>query len=95
MKYDLDLVPFLEGIARDYPGNELILVQVVGDIQIHQIGKLGAVGEIVHHHYVLVPGFVQGLNQIAADESGAASDYDHVQFASLGARLPTQRRNWE
>lgn len=60
------------GVAFD----EVVLVQVVGDIGVRQVAELLAVGEIVHRDDVGLAALVQRLQQIAADEAGGAGDDD-------------------
>ena len=80
VKDHFDLIPLFERIAGDDAGDEFVLVHVVGDIQIDQVGELGAIGQVVNGHYVLVTGLVEQFDEIAADKAGTTCDYDHALF---------------
>jgi len=58
--------------------DELVLVQIIGDVEIGQIVHLAAVQQIVDQQDIALAAFVQCLDQIAADKAGAARDYDHA-----------------
>mgnify|MGYP000196531946 CR=1 FL=1 len=68
-------------IAEIFPGHnldqEVFLVHVVSNIQIHQVNKLGAVFQVVHHQDVGDAFIIQGLNDVAADKARAAGNDDH------------------
>ena len=53
--------------------DELILVQVIGDLTIGNIAEFGAVLQVIDHDDVGMTAVVEGLDQIAANEAGAAS----------------------
>ncbi len=78
MEDHLNLVPFGKRIAGDNARNEFILVHVVGDIQIDQVGEFGAIGQIIDHDNIGVASLVEQFDEIAADKTSAACDYDHA-----------------
>ena len=78
MEDHLNLIPFGKRITGDNARNELILVHVVGDIQIDQIGELGAVGQVIDYDNIGVTSLVEQFDEIAADKASAACDYDHA-----------------
>ena len=63
-------------------GNEILLVDVIGDIAINQILEFFSLGEIVDRNDLAHPAFIQGLDQIGADEAGRAGN-DGVHPLSL------------
>lgn len=72
MEQRADRAEVAAGVALE----EVVLVQVVGDIGVRQVAELLAVGEIVHRDDVGLAAPVQRLQQIAADEAGGAGDDD-------------------
>ena len=74
MKHGFHRPQVLSGLN---PGHEIVPVQVVAYVQVGQVVHLLAVFQMVNHQYVGVPALVELLNQIAADEAGAAGDDDH------------------
>ena len=56
---------------------EVFLIHIVCDIQIHQVHKLGAVFQVVHHQNIGDAFIIQGLNDVAADKARAAGNDDH------------------
>ena len=63
------------------PGHEILPVQVVVDMQVGQVVHLLAVFQMVNHQNVGVSALVELLDQVAADEAGAAGD-DHKCYGS-------------
>ncbi len=56
---------------------EIVLVEVVGDVAADEIHELPAVRHVVDDDHVVVPATVQLADDVAANEAGAAGDYDH------------------
>ena len=71
----LELRP--EVVARRHARGELVHVHVVGDAAVGEIEDLAGVAQVVHDQDVGVARGVQGPDQVAADEAGAAGDDDH------------------
>ena len=65
---------------------ELVLVEVVGDVAIGEIAKLVAVGEIVDGDDVRFAARVQRLDEIRSDEAGRAGDDDVQDLSSAVVR---------
>jgi hypothetical protein len=56
---------------------ELVLVEIVGDLVIGQIGDLAAIGEVIDDDYVVMAFGIERGDDVGADHAGAARDDDH------------------
>ncbi|MGC3996242.1 MAG: hypothetical protein QM767_01385 [Anaeromyxobacter sp.] len=63
--------------GRLQPGRARLVVDQVGDPGALEVPPLLGLADGVHHQDVLVPGLVQGLHEVRADQSGAAGHDDH------------------
>lgn len=77
MEDRLDFVPLFKGVASNDAGEKIILVEIVGDIQIDQVGELGAIGQIVDSDNIGVTGLIEKFDEITADKASATSDDNH------------------
>ena len=68
---------FREVRTRRHACKEVVLVEIVEDVAVGDVGELGAVFEIVHHQHVAASALVQRLDQIAADKSRPAGHDNH------------------
>lgn len=66
-----------EVISSHDLGDEIFLVHVVGNIQIDQVGELGAVFEVVDHENIVTALLVECFYEVAADHTGTTSYYNH------------------
>ena len=66
-----------EGVAVFKALEEVVLVHVVGDFQVAEIGHLAPVLKVVHGQDVVHAAFVQRGDNIAADETRGAGDNQH------------------
>ncbi len=81
------------GVAIVVVHHEILLVQEVGGSVVGQVEEFLAFGEIVHHQDVFDTSLVEGPDDIASNEIGAAGDYDYCGFpftslACFAARTP-------
>ncbi len=56
---------------------EFVLVEIVGDLQIGEVGDLVAVGEVVDDEDVVMTFGIERGDDVGADHAGAARDDDH------------------
>ena len=61
---------------------ELVLVEVIGNVAIGEIAKFVAAGEIVDGNDVRFAALVQRLDEIRTDEAGRAGDNDVQDLSS-------------
>src|SRR5690606_5760254 len=66
------------------PGQELLLVEVVGDVAAHQVAKLRCRAQVVDRDDVPFAAGVERAHEVRADEAGRAGDDDHSPNNSSG-----------
>jgi len=54
--------------------NEVLFVEIIGDLAIHQIPELVGILEIVHRDDVVLAALVERLDQVGTDKSGGTGD---------------------
>ncbi|CQI33218.1 7-keto-8-aminopelargonate synthetase and related enzymes [Yersinia enterocolitica] len=64
-------------ITSNNAGNKIFFIHVISDIQINQIDEFGAVFQVIHNQNIFIADIIQRLNDVAANETGAASDDNH------------------
>ncbi len=74
MENSFDIAELFSGHNLD---QEIFLIHIVSNVQIHQVYKLGAVFQVIHHQNIGDTFIIQGLNDIAADKARAAGNDDH------------------
>ena len=58
-------------------GQKIVLVEIVGNAEIGEIGDLVAVGQVVDDQDVVMPFGIERGDDVGADHAGAARDDDH------------------
>ena len=74
MEHGADMPEIMTGL---YFGHEVIPVQVISNMQVSQVVHLVAILQVVDRQDVRVSAQIELLDQVAADEAGAASHDDH------------------
>src|SRR5690606_11864811 len=66
------------------PREELLLVEVVGDVATHQVAELGGRAQVVDRDDLELPARVERRHEMRADEARGAGDDDHSPNNSCG-----------
>ncbi|MNV69486.1 hypothetical protein D3C71_1623990 [compost metagenome] len=85
-------VDFTQIVTGHDIGDEIFFVDIVGDVEIDQVGEFGAIFQVIYHQDIAIPCVIQRFNDIAADHAGATSDDNHWVTPVIlpgGTRCPT------
>src|SRR3546814_2933410 len=85
MKNSLDVLKLPLGDALP----KLVFVQIVGDLAVHQIQELVALGQIVDCQNVGIAALVQPAHDIAADEAGRSGYNNHDSSPAVTTDVPS------
>ena len=87
--------------ARHDLNKEVFFIHIISDVEVNQVGKLGAIFQVINHQDVGNAFIIQGFNDVTTDKTRAASHNDHtLTFEIVGTEtvsdtnvfiIPSQR----